>query len=176
MQMNLYFALPALALFSFSVSATAELETEKQQLSYVMGTSFAINVAQQELDLDIPAFLQAIEDVLTDTEPRLSVEKMETVLAQYKDTVDKKLSDEIMSNQNTGQEFLAQNKNKEGIIESPSGLQYKIITAGTGKQPQPDSEVTVHYKGTLIDGQVFDSSYDRGEPITLSLSQVIKGW
>ncbi len=101
---------------------------------------------------------------------------MKNIVAQYKKTIAKQQSDAIAANQKAGDAFLAENKKKEGVIESSTGLQYKVITEGTGVKPAAGSSVTVHYKGTLLDGTVFDSSYDRGEPATLSLTQVIKGW
>ena len=79
-------------------------------------------------------------------------------------------------NKQKGAEFLSENKNKEGVVELPSGLQYKIIKEGTGESPKATDKVTVHYHGTLIDGTVFDSSYDRGQPSSFALNQVIKGW
>ena len=79
-------------------------------------------------------------------------------------------------NQKDGEAFLAANKNKEGVISLPNGMQYKVITMGTGKKPKATDTVTVHYQGTLIDGKEFDSSFKRGEPATFPLNQVIKGW
>jgi len=163
-------------LISFSAFAATEIKTEKQKLSYAMGTYFAMGVTQQNVDLDVPAFVQAVEDALKNNEPQISMEEMQDVLTQYKETVAKQQSDAIAKNQKAGDAFLAKNKKKEGVIESSTGLQYKIIKEGNGKKPSAGSNVSIHYKGTLVDGTVFDSSYDRGQPATLSLTQVIKGW
>lgn len=141
-----------------------------------MGTYFVLGVTQQDMDIDVPAFIQAVEDALNGNEPKISMKEMQDILAQYKETVAKQQTDTVAANRKAGNVFLAENKKKEDVIESPSGLQYKIIKAGEGSKPMAGSNVTVHYKGTLINGAVFDSSYDRGEPATLSLSQVIKGW
>ncbi len=85
-------------------------------------------------------------------------------------------ADKAANNLKTGQDFLAANKQKEGVTELPSGLQYEILVAGNGPKPGPTSKVTCHYHGTLIDGKVFDSSVNRGQPATFPLNQVIKGW
>ena len=171
-----YFILVFLILFSLSVFAAIEVKTDKQKLSYAMGTYFALGVTQQGMDIDVPAFIQAVEDALNKNDTQISMKEMQDVMAQYKKSIAKKQSDAIAKNKKAGDAFLAKNKKKEGVIESPSGLQYKILKQGSGEKPAAGNSVTVHYKGTLIDGTVFDSSYDRGEPATLSLGQVIKGW
>ena len=175
-----YFVLLIFTLISLSVFAATEVKTEintdKQKLSYAMGTYFALGVTQQDMNIDVPAFIQAVEDALNGNEPKISMKEMQDILAQYKETFAKQQTDAVAANRKAGNVFLAENKKKEGVIESPSGLQYKIIKVGEGSQPTAGSNITVHYKGTLINGTVFDSSYDRGEPATLSLSQVIKGW
>jgi len=167
-------------LFSFSAFAATEIKTgistDKQKLSYAMGTYFAMGITQQDVKLDVPAFVQAVEDVLNKNEPQISIKEMQDILTKYKETVTRQQADAIAENQKEGDTFLAENKKKEGVIESPTGLQYKVIKQGDGKKPVASSSVTVHYKGTLIDGTVFDSSYERGQPATLSLAQVIKGW
>lgn len=175
-----YFLAVIFLLISFSTIAATDtspgIKTDEQKLSYAMGTYFAMGVAQQNVEIDVPAFIQAIEDVLNQNEPKISMEEMKNIIAQYKETITKQQSVAIAANQKAGDAFLAENRKKEGVIESPTGLQYKVITEGTGAKPDAGSNVTVHYKGTLVDGTVFDSSYDRGQPATLSLTQVIKGW
>ena len=175
-----YFLAVIFILTSLSAFAATDvkpgIKTDEQKLSYAMGTYFAMGVAQQNIEIDVPAFMQAIEDVLKQNEPKISMEEMKNIVAQYKETLAKQQSSAIAANQKTGDAFLAENKKKEGVIESPTGLQYKVIKEGAGEKPAEGSSVTVHYRGTLVDGTVFDSSYDRGEPATLSLAQVIKGW
>lgn len=165
-----------ISLISFSAFAAAEVKTDEQKLSYSMGTYFAMGIAQQDIKLDVPAFVQAVEDVLNKSEPKISIQEMQEILTKYKETVAAEETMAIAKNKKAGESFLAENKKKEGVVVTPSGLQYKILTKGSGKKPAAGSNVTVHYKGTLIDGTVFDSSYSRGEAATLSLGQVIKGW
>ena len=180
MNIKRYFVLLIFTLISLSVFAAVEvktdIKTDTQKLSYAMGVYFALGVAKQEMDIDVPTFIQAVEDILKGKEPQISMKEMQDILTQYKETVAKQQSDAVAVNRKAGNVFLAENKKKEGVIESPTGLQYKVIKEGDGEKPVASSNVTVHYKGTLVDGTVFDSSYERGEPATLSLTQVIKGW
>ena len=170
------FLVVVFTLMSFSVFAAAEVKTEEQKLSYSMGTYFAMGITQQDIKLDVPAFIQAVEDVLNKSEPKVSIKEMQDILSKYKETVAAEEKMAIAKNKSAGEAFLAENKKKEGVVVTASSLQYKIITKGSGKKPDAGSNVTVHYKGTLTDGTVFDSSYSRGEAATLSLAQVIKGW
>ena len=166
-----------ISFFMFITNANAvEIETDKQKLSYSMGVFFGQTVIRQEMEIDIPAFMQAVKDVLNKSEKKLSDDEMQKII----NTFQKKEQDERVAvsgnNKVDGEKFLAENKNKEGIVVLPSGLQYKIIKNSEGKKPLSDSRVIVHYRGTLINGTEFDSSYARGEPIELGLNQVIKGW
>ena len=141
-----------------------------------MGIFFGQTVIRQEMEIDIPAFMQAVEDVLNKNEKKLSDEEMQKIINAYQkkeqeDRIEKSDNDKV-----DGKKFLAENKKKEGVTVLPSGLQYKIIENSEGEKPLADSRVVVHYRGTLINGTEFDSSYARGEPIELSLNQVIKGW
>jgi FKBP-type peptidyl-prolyl cis-trans isomerase FklB len=176
MNIKRYFSAIIFTLMSFSVFAAAEVKTDEQKLSYSMGTYFAMGITQQDVKLDVPAFIQAVEDVLNRSEPKISIEEMQETLTKYKETVAAEETKAITKNKKAGEAFLVNNKKKEGVVVTASGLQYKILTKGSGKKPAAGSNVTVHYKGTLIDGTVFDDSYARGEAATLSLGQVIKGW
>ncbi len=171
-----FFITLIISLMSFSAFAATEVKTDEQKLSYSMGTYFAMGITQQDVNLDVPAFIQAVEDVLNKNEPQISIKEMQDILTKYKETVAVQQSDAIAKNLNAGNAFLAENKKKEGVVVTPTGLQYKILKQGSGAKPAAGSNVTVHYKGTLIDGTVFDSSYDRGQAATLSLGQMIKGW
>ena len=155
--------------------AEAELKTDKQKFSYTVGVQIGNNLKQGG-DIDIDALTQAIRDVYADRQYRLSTEEMQMVMQRYRDQEIEKRMEAAQSNRSKQNEFLAQNKQKEGVVETGSGLQYKVIKAGNGKKPKASDEVEVHYRGTLIDGTEFDSSYKRGESITLGLGNVIKGW
>ena len=175
--MNLIRFLICIPSFIFIINVNAlEIKTDKQKLSYSMGVFFGQTVIRQEMEIDIPAFMQAVEDVLSNSERKLSDDEMQKIINTYQ----KKEQDERVavsgSNKTDGERFLAENRNKEGVVVLPSGLQYKIIKNSEGKRPLANSRVIVHYKGTLINGTIFDSSYARGEPIEFALNQVIKGW
>lgn len=156
--------------------AATEVKTDKQKLSYALGAYFSQGVTQQKVELDVPAFLQAIEDVLNKSQLKLSESEIQTVLTQYQQKLASERTASATNNKAAGEKFLEENKKKEGVVVTASGLQYKVIQEGTGPKPGSDSTVKVHYHGTHIDGKVFDSSVERGEPVTLSLAQVIKGW
>ena len=163
--------------FMFITNANAvEIETDKQKLSYSMGIFFGQTVIRQEMEIDIPAFMQAVKDVLNKSEKKLSDDEMQKIINTYQKKEQNERVAVSGNNKADGEKFLAENKNKEGVVVLPSGLQYKIIKNSEGKKPLSDSRVIVHYRGTLINGTEFDSSYARGEPIELGLNQVIKGW
>ena len=175
--MNILRFLICIPSFIFIINVNAlEIKTDKQKLSYSMGVFFGQTVIRQEMEIDIPAFMQAVEDVLSNSERKLSDDEMQKIINTYQ----KKEQDERVAvsgnNKADGERFLAENRNKEGVVVLPSGLQYKIIKNSEGKRPLANSRVIVHYKGTLINGTIFDSSYARGEPIEFALNQVIKGW
>jgi len=162
--------------FAFFHAHAAKIESDKEKLSYSMGIFFGQNVSRQGIDLDNAAFLQAVEDVLNNNTPKLSKDEIEQVLTAYQQKEQKEAAAAASSNKEKGEKFLSENKNKEGVKTLDTGLQYKIITAGKGEIPSATSEVVVNYRGTLLDGTEFDSSYARGEPTTLGVSKVIKGW
>jgi FKBP-type peptidyl-prolyl cis-trans isomerase FklB len=162
--------------FSFINANAAKIETDQEKLSYSMGIFFGQSVSRQGMDLDTPAFIQAVEDVLNGKELKLDKEEMQQILAAYQKKEQEDRASQADENKVNGEKYLTENKIKEGVIELESGLQYKVITAGNGNKPSVDNTVVVHYRGTLIDGTEFDSSYSRGEPAELGVSQVIKGW
>ena len=165
-----------LCLLSISIRAAVELKTDREKLSYALGAFFSQGIKQQNIDMDIPSFMQAVEDSLNNAPLKMSESEIETALNQYKEKLANARSAAAGTNKTAGQKFLETNKTREGVITLPSGLQYRIIREGTGAKPTNDSNVKVHYQGTLIDGKVFDSSYERGEPVSFNLNQVIKGW
>ena len=153
-----------------------KIETDLEKLSYSMGIFFGQSVNRQEMEIDIPAFMQAVEDVLNNAEKKLTDDEMEKILNTYQKKEKEEQITKSTISKVDGEKFLAENKNNDGVIVLASGLQYKIIKNSIGKKPTANSRVVVHYRGTLIDGTEFDSSYARGEPIELNLNQVIKGW
>ena len=150
--------------------------TEKQKLSYALGVFFAQSVSQQNIDMDADYFLEAVADVLNKNQPKLSIEEIQAIFARFQKQEQENRAKQATENSRAGKEFLEQNRTREGVVELENGLQYKILRPGTGANPAPDSEVTVHYRGSLISGVEFDSSYKRNQPAKLSLNRVIKGW
>ncbi|MBC6990078.1 FKBP-type peptidyl-prolyl cis-trans isomerase [Hymenobacter sp. BT491] len=159
------------------------LNTLKEQISYIIGRDLARNFAQQGLDLNIDVLADSLKEGIAGQPSRLTQEQMRDAMAQLQAQM------EAQEAQNgggqpqgggdakeAGEAFLAENQNKPGVTTLPSGLQYEILTEGTGKKPTRSSSVTTHYHGTLIDGTVFDSSYQRGEPATFPVNGVIAGW
>lgn len=144
------------------------------KVSYALGLSIGNNFRSSGIDkLDINAFVDGLKDVLTEGTPRISYEEAKEIINDFFS----KLQDEKMEiNRKAGEEFLRINKQKNGVVELPSGLQYEILKKGTGKKPTASDKVECHYHGTLIDGTVFDSSVQRGTPATFGVSQVIPGW
>jgi len=167
----------------FAVSAFAQdkpdLKDPKQRASYSIGANIGGNFKKQELDLDPKALAAGIADAfagktqLTDAEMRETLNEFQKK-AMSKMEAKQKVDGE--KNVKDGEAFLAANAKKEGVKTLPSGLQYKVIKSGTGKMPKATDTVKVHYHGTLIDGTVFDSSVERGEPATFPVNGVIPGW
>ncbi|MGR8949832.1 MAG: FKBP-type peptidyl-prolyl cis-trans isomerase [Gammaproteobacteria bacterium] len=171
--------LPVLFLTIFTPVSFAQgvtLDTDKKKFSYAVGVQIGQSLIRQGVDLDPNAFSLAIRDATDGSKPRLSAAEMERVLNKGESSVNEGLKEKAKANLQAGKAFLAENKSKEGVIELSSGLQYKVDREGAGDFAKPNSDVVVHYVGTLIDGREFDSSRRRGEPATLNLGRVIKGW
>ena len=156
------------------------LETLTQRLSYIVGENMAHQLKNDGLELDAQSVALAVSDVMAGNQSRLTdEEKRSTVEQVQKESQEKQMAaqaEESAKNQAEGAAYLAENGRKEGVITTESGLQYKSLVAGSGDKPSKSNKVKVHYKGTLIDGTVFDSSYDRGEPIVFPVTGVIAGW
>ncbi|MFV9552418.1 FKBP-type peptidyl-prolyl cis-trans isomerase [Algibacter sp. PT7-4] len=156
------------------------IETELDSVSYAIGMDVARNVKASFDDFDSDLFVQGFNNVTDSTNILLEESKAQQVVRAYfqkKQQADAaKRQEEAAQNKAEGEKFLAENKNKDGVVTTESGLQYIILKEGTGKKPTTASKVKVHYHGTLIDGTVFDSSVDRGEPTEFGVTQVIKGW
>jgi FKBP-type peptidyl-prolyl cis-trans isomerase FklB len=159
------------------------LSSLKDQISYIIGRDLARNFSQQGLDLDVDVLAASMKEGLSGEPSRLTQEQMQDAMQQLQqqmggpeDEDDNQLSNDMGNSKEEGQAFLNDNKNKPGVTTLPSGLQYEVLTEGSGKKPGPSSQVTTHYHGTLINGTVFDSSYQRGQPATFGVNQVIAGW
>jgi len=153
-----------------------ELDTDKKKFSYFVGLQIGQQIKNDGIELDEAAFVAAIKDIAAGTPPRLSQSELQATLQRVQQ---QRAADAAMAGENNrleGESFLADNKKKTGVKVTPSGLQYKVIKAGTGAKPKATSMVEVHYRGTLINGTEFDSSYSRGQPATFPVNGVIKGW
>jgi FKBP-type peptidyl-prolyl cis-trans isomerase FklB len=171
------FLIAALIPFSIGGAAVAgELETDTQKLSYIIGYQFGHSMQQQGIDLDKKTLMLAIEDALNKAPSRLSPEQAKEVMGAMQQRAQQQQAEQAEKNKAAGEAFLKANKEKEGVTELPSGLQYKIIQQGKGKTPTADDTVVVNYRGTLTNGTEFDSSYKRNEPVTFKVDKVIPGW
>jgi len=165
-------------------AATPALTTKKQKFSYALGMSIGTqvggNLKKQSVEVDPDLVSQGMKDALSGAKPRLTQEEAQGVLTETQNEVRKEQQEKMQEvsgkNKTEGVAFLAANKSKEGVVTLPDGLQYKILTAGTGPKPTASDSVVCNYRGTLINGTEFDSSYKRGQPATFGVGQVIKGW
>jgi FKBP-type peptidyl-prolyl cis-trans isomerase FklB len=163
-----------------TAAAAPTLSTKKDKVSYAIGADLGGKLKSSSIDVDPNILTRALKDTLTGAKPAMSDDEIRATLSdltkdlQQKQTAATKEKSE--KNRKEGEEFLASNKSKEGIVALPSGLQYKILKAGDGPKPTAADTVVCNYKGTLIDGKEFDSSYKRGQPATFPVGGVIKGW
>jgi len=165
-------------------AAPAPLKTPKEKFSYALGMSIgsqiAPNLKKEAVEVDSNLVSQGLKDALAGTKTRMTEEEAKAVLNAVQADVRKQQQEKAQqagaANKTEGDAFLAANKSKEGVVTLPSGLEYKILTAGTGPKPTASDSVTCNYRGTLISGTEFDSSYKRGQPATFGVGQVIKGW
>ncbi len=170
-------------LSSLAVSAYAtELKTEDSKISYSIGVQMAESLLplKDVVKLDRAATFEAINHILDGKEPQLSKKEMTEVMTKLQTKVMKSAEEayknQIAKNTKESEKLLADNKAKDGVKITKSGLQYRVIKEGKGAKPTASDKVKVHYKGTFANGKVFDSSYDRGEPVSFPLNAVIKGW
>lgn len=155
-------------------SGNFEIKTSAERVSYALGVNIAANIKKQGFDsLDSRALAQAFKDYLNAQPLLISEGASEQVIQEYFQGLQKAKAEK---NKLAGEAFLAENKKKPGVITLPSGLQYQVITEGTGPIPKDTNTVTTHYHGTLIDGTVFDSSVQRGQPASFPVNGVIQGW
>jgi FKBP-type peptidyl-prolyl cis-trans isomerase len=159
--------------------ADAALPTQKDKVSYAIGMQVGSNLARQSVDVDPNVLLRGLTDAIAG-KPIMTEDGARSVLMQLQNDLkakqEEKMKEAAVSNKNEGDAFLAANKAKEGVVTLPSGLQYKILKEGTGPKPTTTDKVVCNYRGTLINGTEFDSSYKRGQPATFPVTGVIKGW
>lgn len=157
-----------------------ELSTDPQKFGYSIGIDLGNSLKPVSAHVDIAALKQGLDDVTAGTTPKLddaAREAIKTTVSQKMQEEQVKQREEAAAKATTeGEKFLAENATKEGVKSTASGLQYKVLKEGAGESPTAADEVTVHYKGTLINGEEFDSSIARGQPVTFPLGNVIEGW
>ncbi|MEK7950900.1 FKBP-type peptidyl-prolyl cis-trans isomerase [Luteolibacter soli] len=158
----------------------AAAPASKQDISYSIGTMIAGNLKSQGIDIDLAELTKGITDTLGGQKPRLDQAAVQKVMMAFQQQQMKAHEEKAAAasgkNKEEGAAFLAKNAKEEGVVTTASGLQYKILKQGDGAKPTATDTVKVHYHGTLLSGKVFDSSVDRGEPISFPLNGVIKGW
>lgn len=170
-----------LAVLIFTTNTWAiELDTEQKKLGYIIGMDIGQSLKKQGTEVDLDALVSAIRSTYNDEELAMTTEEAGQV---RKDYIEKRQAEQQaqaaevgQTNLIAGQKFLAENATKEGVQTTASGLQYKVETMGDGPKPAATDTVKVHYRGTLLDGTEFDSSYKRNEPISFALDRVISGW
>lgn len=153
-----------------------EINTDKAKVSYTIGQQIGQQLKRSGLEIDADVLAASISDVMAGKESRLKPEEMKAAMMKAQQDQAQKEAEAGKANKEKGEKFLADNKAKPGIKTTASGLQYETLSEGKGAVPKATNTVKVHYKGTLIDGTKFDSSYDRGEPAEFPLNGVIKGW
>jgi len=167
-----------------TAAAGPALTTRKQKFSYALGmnigTGYKQGLEKQGVEFDPALIAAGVKDALSGGKTRLTQEQAQAVLTEVKTEVGKQQQEKMQAasakNKEEGEAFLTANKTKEGVVTLPSGLQYKILTEGKGPKPAATDSVVCNYRGTLVNGTEFDSSYKRGQPATFGVSQVIKGW
>jgi FKBP-type peptidyl-prolyl cis-trans isomerase FklB len=157
-----------------------ELKDQKDKESYSLGYQFGKNLKFQEVDINLDVYTSGIKDALGGKESQMSQEEIRTTISDLQKRItaerQKELKEKAAKNLEESKKFLPENQKKEGVKTLPSGLQYKVLAEGTGKTPKATDNVTVHYRGTLIDGKEYDSSYKMDKPAIFQVNGVIPGW
>jgi FKBP-type peptidyl-prolyl cis-trans isomerase FklB len=183
LQMKLKYLTP-LTVLAFVAPALADnptvLKDQRDKASYSIGINIGTGMKANGLDLNTEALVAGLEDGISGAKAQLSDKERQETLMAFEQDLQKKETERLKQlaekNKKEGAEFLAANKAKEGVKTLPSGLQYKILAEGNGPQPKPTDQITVNYRGMLVDGTEFDNSYKRGEPVTFPVNGVIKAW
>jgi FKBP-type peptidyl-prolyl cis-trans isomerase FklB len=154
---------------------TTQLKDQKDKVSYSIGMQIGFNLGRQKVDINPDILAAGIKDALAG-KPQLTTDQVKEIMSQFEKDMEQKQKQVGEKNKAEGEKFLEDNKKKTGVKTTASGLQYKVEKEGTGPQPKATDMVTVNYRGTLIDGTEFDSSFKRNQPATFPVNGVIKGW
>lgn len=169
----------AVALMAVNAAAT-ELETDAQKLGYIIGMDIGNSLKQQGADMDLDALVDAIRATYNGDPLAMTPEEAATIreafIAKRRAAAEMERQSTAATNAAEGDKFMLENRVKDGVVVTESGLQYEVVEMGDGEKPAATDTVTVHYRGTLLNGQEFDSSYSRNQPMTFQLNQVIPGW
>lgn len=174
-------AFTALVLGVASTAAVAQnLESDSGKLGYAIGYQFGDETQQWDVEIDVEAIIAAIRDARAGRDPQVPLEEMQQVLTAFNERMRQQRMEQFqrLAEENKAQAdaFLADNAGKNGIVSLPSGVQYRVIEEGDGSRPSPTDTVTVHYRGSKMDGREFDSSFARGVPAVFQVDSVLAGW
>lgn len=168
------------ALVACQTGPRADLESFEGRSSYAVGVDIGNNLARTGVDLDLSGLLRGISDVLEGRDAQLTDQEVREVLQELSTRMQvaqaQQFEEATTRNAAEGEAYLAENGQRDGVITTESGLQYEVLTQGNGPRPAATDQASVHYRGTLVDGTEFDSSYERGEPATFPINRVIPGW
>jgi FKBP-type peptidyl-prolyl cis-trans isomerase FklB len=166
--------------YLFAAGPAPALETQNEKESYSIGYEVGLSMKTDGVEVNFEILIQGLQDAINQKEPRLKAEEMKKLIVDLKkksrEVQMRKIQEQIVKNAQEAEKFLEENKKKEGVKTTESGLQYKVLREGDGATPKPEDFVKVHYRGTFIDGKEFDNSYAKGEPIRVQVDGVIKGW
>ena len=178
--MNLRWSVAAVTLLAAGAVVAQDTTSEKGKLSYSIGYQIGNDFVERKMDVDVNTVIRALQDGYAKRNPTVPEDQMREVLGKFQQKMmtEAKAEFDKVANENKAksQKFLAENKAKKGIVTLASGVQYRVIEDGNGARPNANSEVTVHYRGSLSSGLEFDSSFARGEPVHFKVNSVIKGW
>ena len=173
-------ALTILVMLASGSVLAQDVNTEKGKLSYAVGWDIGADIKRRSTEFDVESLITAIRDIVAENEPKVSTEEMRTLLTALQEKVRAEQVEQYRAlsekNQADSESFLEANKSKTGIVALPSGVQYRIIEEGDGARPGLESKVSVHYRGSKLDGREFDSSFARGTPEEFTVNAVLKGW
>ena len=173
-------ALSILLMLAAGSVLAQDVTTEKGKLSYAVGWDIGADIQRRSTEFDVESLITAIRDVVAEKEPQVSTEEMRTLLTALQEKVRAEQVEQFRAlsekNQAESEAFLEANKSKTGIVVLPSGVQYRIIEEGDGARPGLESKVSVHYRGSKMDGREFDSSFARGTPEEFTVNAVLAGW